>query len=154
MKNRLTPLFLFFLTIFLGCSTGSAKKEVMTPEKGKVVDRVECVSDSGFTYSVYLPTSYSGKIRFPVILSFDPHGSGNLPVTLYKDLAEKYGYILTGSDNSRNGQDGNLTMSAIRSLINEVKTRFSVDTNRIYTLGFSGGARVAVMGAFFPGGIA
>ncbi len=126
----------------------------MPLEKGKVVDRVECASDPVFTYAVYLPSTYSENSKLPLILAFDPHGSGNLPVTLYKDLAEKYGFILTGSNNSKNGQDGNITMSAIHAMMDEVKSRFSIDTNRIYTMGFSGGARVAVMAAFFPAGIA
>ena len=34
-------------------------------------------------------------------LCFDAHGKGLLPVELYKDEAEKYGYIVVGSNNSK-----------------------------------------------------
>ena len=41
--------------------------------------------------------------KWPIIYFFDPHGVGNLPLILYKDLAEKYGFIIAGTYNSKNG---------------------------------------------------
>ena len=35
--------------------------------------------------------------------AFDPGARGKLPVELMKDAAERFGYIVVGSNNSRNG---------------------------------------------------
>src|SRR5580698_9309050 len=71
--------------------------------KGIVVDSVICSDDPSQIYAVYLPTKYDSSKKWPIIYFFDPHGVGNLPLILYKDLAEKYGFILAGTYNSKNG---------------------------------------------------
>lgn len=136
-----------------GCRYLGKEEEKTDVESGKVIDNTSTLEDQNITYSVYLPKAYTGDTAYPAILCFDPQGSGNLPVAMYKDLAEQYGYIIVGSDNSKNGLDGNSAMGVITSMVKEVKKRFSVDTTRLYTMGFSGGARIAVMAAFNPGGI-
>ena len=72
-------------------------------KKGIVIDSVICADDSSQIYAVYLPAHYDTNKKWPVIYFFDPHGVGNLPVLIYKDLAEKYGFILAGTYNSKNG---------------------------------------------------
>ncbi|MGE5424332.1 MAG: hypothetical protein ACM3N9_03145, partial [Syntrophothermus sp.] len=156
MKSLKIGLCLFMMiSIMAGCTRIGKKENAKDKgiETGKVIDNMTANADQSITYSVYLPKKYNDSIVYPVIIAFDPQGSGNLPVAMYKDLAEKYGYILAGSNNSKNGLDANAIMNAITRMITEVKQRFNVDTTRIYTLGFSGGARVAVIAAFNPGGI-
>ncbi len=72
-------------------------------KKGVVIDSVICSDDSSQIYAIYLPSKYDTSKKWPVIYFFDPHGVGNLPVILYKDLAEKYGFIIAGTYNSKNG---------------------------------------------------
>jgi tetratricopeptide (TPR) repeat protein len=76
------------------------------------------------------------------------------PVTLFKSEAEKYGYIVVGSNNSKNGTPWPTTNSFYNSVMVDVNERFSIDKNRIYTVGFSGGSRVASTIAIQNGGIA
>lgn len=153
MTPKAALMLLLLLPLITACDFFSKKdkNEGITP--GTVIDATATIADPSMTYSVYLPKSYSDDKKFPVILAFDPHGEGNLPVAMYRELAEKYGYILIGSDNSRNGLDGNAVLGIINAMLKEVKERYSTDTSRIYTLGFSGGARVAVIAALEPGGI-
>jgi hypothetical protein len=76
-----------------------------------------------------------------MIYFFDPAGRGRRPIELYKDLAEKYGFVITGSNNSRNfGSDPS---QAVNSIWQDTHARLSLDDHRLYTSGFSGGARVA-----------
>ena len=55
------------------------------------------------SYALYLPSHYTSDRRWPIFYTFDPDGHGNVPAELMKDAAERYGYIVVGSNNSRYG---------------------------------------------------
>jgi hypothetical protein len=63
-------------------------------------------------------------------------------VELYKEAAEKYGYIIAGSNNSRNGS-GALELAAAQAIWNDTHQRLALDNGRVYSMGLSGGARFA-----------
>jgi len=109
---------------------------------GKVLDAVPCVTDSTQTYALYVPSAYTASKMWPIIYAFDPEGRGRISVNLYKEVVEKYGFILAASNNSRNFQTEAASYAA-RTLWEDTHNRFSLDPHRIYTMGFSGGARVA-----------
>ena len=109
---------------------------------GKVIDTVYCMADAGQTYAAYIPAA-GNKKALPVIYLFDPHASGSLPLHKYKALADKYGFLLIGSNNSKNGNDWQITEAIWQILSEDTKKRFHIDPQRIYTAGFSGGAKVA-----------
>jgi pimeloyl-ACP methyl ester carboxylesterase len=111
---------------------------------GKIIERVVCLKDAGQSYALYLPPNYTTDRRWPVIYAFDPAARGMRPVERFKDAAEKYGYIVVGSNNSRNFPDRPLA-EIINAMFDDTQTRFSIDQNRVYTAGMSGGARVAGM---------
>ncbi|MGI8835377.1 MAG: TPR end-of-group domain-containing protein [Pyrinomonadaceae bacterium] len=77
----------------------------------------------------------------PILYAFDPAARGKLPVTLFKDAAEKFGYIVVGSNNSQNGIQ---VAGIVKTLWEDTHARFKIDEQRVYTTGFSGGARVAL----------
>jgi predicted esterase len=110
--------------------------------KGRVIDTVVCKHHPDYSYAMYLPSGYNASTYWPVIYIFDPGARGTLAVNVFKKGAEQYGYILICSNNSRNG-DWNKTIEAVVNTIDDVGERFSLDTSRIYTAGFSGGSRVA-----------
>jgi tetratricopeptide (TPR) repeat protein len=109
---------------------------------GKIIERVVCLKDAGQSYALYLPPNYTTDRRWPVIYAFDPAARGLRPAERFKDAAEKYGYIIVGSNNSRNFPDRPLA-EIINAMFDDTQTRFSIDQNRVYTAGMSGGARVA-----------
>jgi predicted esterase len=154
--------FLAHLVIFsfyvLSCNSSDtqargAHNKDKQPETGRVISDITCLKDTTISYSLYLPGSYSTEKKYPLILAFDPHASGNLPVEKYDSLAEHYSYILIGSNNSKNGLPMNETEKIVNSLLSEIRTRYSVDSSRIYLMGFSGGARIASLVALYGGGI-
>ncbi len=113
-----------------------------TIEAGKVIAKVFCSADTSQSYAVYLPVK--GKTTsLPVIYFFDPHGDGSFPLGKYKSLADKYDFILIGSNNSRNGNDWPSTENVWNTLFNDTQKRLKINADRIYTCGFSGGAKVA-----------
>jgi dienelactone hydrolase len=110
------------------------------PAAGNVHPSVSVLADSSNSYALYLPSNYPAQKRWPLLLVFDPFGRGETGVKLFHEAAEKYGFIVVGSNNSRNFQDPS---DAIRLLWGDVKERYAIDPHRIYTAGLSGGARVA-----------
>ncbi len=111
--------------------------------RGQIVDGVKAISDTSQTYAIYLPSNYSADRKWKLILGFDPRGRGRMPVEQYKDAAEKYGYIVAGSNNARNGPP-EVSLTAAGVMGSDIVHRFSIDMKRVYTAGLSGGARIAM----------
>lgn len=109
---------------------------------GKVVSPVACDADAAQTYAVYIPARGNGS-GLPIIYMFDPHGDGTLPLNKYRQLADEYGFILVGSNNSKNGNDWPTTNKIWARLFADTQKKLKMNSNRIYTCGFSGGAKVA-----------
>jgi len=122
-----------------------------TKESGK--EKSEHITKSVDDYAIHIPKGTDEKTKAPVIFIFDPHANGQLPINKYKNLADEFGFVMVGSNKSQNGQaieDG-------LKYYNEMKTGISgqvnIDPARIFTMGFSGGARVAVSIAIQKPGI-
>lgn len=130
------PLLLIFP---LSCQTAGADHSLPT---GEVIEDVHCSDDASQSYAVYLPSNYTAGHAWPMIYAFDPLARGKLPVNLFKDAAEKYGYIVVGSNNSQNFSLDDSLKSA-NAIWNDTHRRFAIDERQTYTAGFSGGARVA-----------
>jgi dienelactone hydrolase len=116
--------------------------------RGTVVGRVTCRDDPSQSYALYLPSEYSPERAWPIMFAFDPLGRGKTAVEIYKDAAEKYGYIVVGSNNSRNGPSAR-QLEAAQAVWLDTHRRFTIDKNRVYTTGLSGGARVATAFALY-----
>ena len=123
-------------------SQQSASPTPAAPPAGVVLPREACIAHRDQTYALYLPSSYAPGKKWPVVYAFDPAARGNQPVELMKDAAERYGYIVVGSNNSRNGA-WKVQGEAAQAMFEDTHTRLSLDEHRVYLAGFSGGARVA-----------
>lgn len=110
--------------------------------KGKLVEKVGCQANANQSYALYLPSNYDPHRRWPILYCFDPMARGRLPVERFQEGAEKFGYIVVGSNNSRNGP-WPPTAEAAKAVWHDTHARFSIDDARVYTTGFSGGARAA-----------
>ena len=119
---------------------------------GVVIAEVKCEADPSQSYALYLPRGYVADRAWPVIFAFDPGGRGRNPVDRYQAAAEQYGYIVAGSNNSRNGSPD--TGATVRALTADVGSRFNIDPKRVYAAGMSGGARVALSVALSSRGVA
>ncbi|MEI7491097.1 MAG: hypothetical protein WCK92_06860 [Bacteroidota bacterium] len=151
-------LFLSLILPVLSCSPGSAKKggDILLPQAGKVHEHLSCNANTFLTYSLYLPSFCSNHFntdkasrRFPVILAFDPSGDGSFPVKRFSSLAEKYGFILVGSNDSRNMQTPEESQAVVQAMFDEIENRLPIDTSAIYLMGFSGGSRVSTATAMY-----
>jgi len=132
-------LFIVILQFFITFNVFSNDEEWPL---GVVIDTVVCEGIPGQSYALYLPSNYHPYDKWPIIYAFDPGARGSLPVELYSEAAEKFGYIVVGSNNSENGAWEPIH-AAIKAMIHDTEKRFPIDRERVYTTGFSGGARVA-----------
>ena len=132
-------LQLFSCPLLLGAAKAETENAFL-PSPGQIV-QVSCASNQSQTYALYLPSGYTSVKRWAIIYFFDPAGRGRRPLELYKQIAETYGYIFAGSNNSRNfSGDQSATLDAIWL---DTHQRLALDERRVYASGFSGGARVA-----------
>ncbi len=109
---------------------------------GQIIDRVTCAADSSQSYALFVPAGYTPSRAWPVIFAFDPGGRGRTPVERYQVAAERYGFIVVGSNNSRNGSTE--IPKILAAMTADVADRLAVDPKRVYLAGMSGGARVAL----------
>ncbi|HZE62454.1 MAG TPA: hypothetical protein VE056_01175 [Pyrinomonadaceae bacterium] len=139
------------LLLLTASSRGFASQPDQWP-RGEIVESVACKSDLQQSYALYLPSQYTPDKKWPMLYAFDPGARGKLPVSLFKDAAEKFGFIVVGSNNSKNGIQ---VAGLIQTLWADTHARFAIDENRVYTTGFSGGARVALATALaYQGAVA
>ena len=110
--------------------------------QAQITDSVRCKADPTQSYALYIPAKGNSQ-ALPVIYFFDPHADGTLPVRKYKALADAYGFILVGSNNSKNGNDWPATENIWRCLSDDTRGRLRLDVRRTYLCGFSGGAKAA-----------
>ncbi len=149
-------LFVLFSFLFLSCQhpTTSGKKPLSEKRflPGVVYDSVKCTRYPGETYALRLPQNYTPGKRFPVLFLFDAHARGWLPVKRYQSLSDTFGFILAASNNLKNGLSSPQRNRLIYHFMADVEKRFPLNALRIYTGGFSGGARVAAgIGLSNPG---
>jgi predicted esterase len=129
----------------LAVSASAQQNQSATPTQlspGSVISSQTCAAKPDQSYALYLPSHYSPNKKWPIVYAFDPDARGEIPVKLMQDAAERFGYIVVGSNNSRNGS-WKVETDAAQAMWNDTHSRFAIDDRRIYFAGFSGGARVA-----------
>lgn len=109
---------------------------------GQVVECLPSLRDPAQSYAIYLPGGYVTGRRWPILYAFDPRGRGANPVLLFREAAEKHGWIVVGSNNARNGPWKDI-YEAVWAVWEDTHARLRIDDARVFAAGFSGGARVA-----------
>lgn len=112
------------------------------PARGKLVEHISCPADPSQTYTLYLPSAYDPTRKRPLLLVFNPGGRAARAAEVFRDAAERFGWIVAASENSRNGP-WEPTLRAINAMWPALMTGYAVDQRRIYAAGHSGGATVA-----------
>jgi len=111
--------------------------------RGRVLESVACAGRPGQSYALYLPQDYTAQRAWPILYCLDPDARGGLAVARFADAAEKTGFLVAGSNNSRNGPL-EPAREAIEAMLADTHARLHIDDQRMYAAGFSGGARLAL----------
>ncbi len=103
---------------------------------------VACKDDPTQLYACHLPKGYVKTKKWPILYCFSPNANGRGFVDLYREACEEVGWIVVGSNNSKNGPWEPIE-AAIQAMWKDTHDRFSLDEKRCFASGFSGGARVS-----------
>lgn len=137
------------LVLIDGIAQTKAKNDL---PRGAVIEKVAPLDDNIQSYALYIPTNYTPEKKWAVLYAFDPSAQGKVPVEIFREAAEKLGFIVVGSNNSRNNLNGQELSQIVDAFWAETHARLSIDEKRTYAAGFSGGARVATSFAASCGG--
>jgi hypothetical protein len=135
--------FLFGVALVLTVSLRGSATLAQNLPPGQIVDEVKCAADPSQSYALYLPSNYSPDRAWSLLVGFHPAARGRAMVDTYRAAAEKYGYIVAGSNNSRNGP-WQVSAASVQAMSADLGQRFQIDPKRFYLAGLSGGARVAM----------
>ncbi len=120
---------------------------------GEVIERVVCLDDASQSYALFLPTAYTKEREWPILYVFDPQARGRVPVALFSRAAERLGVIVVSSNNSRNGPMAPV-LAATEAVWRDTHARLTLDPDRIYAAGMSGGTLPAlVLGTRYGAGV-
>jgi len=131
--------FLLIILIFNYCFLASQESDFPI---GEIVDSIAVSTTSIETFALYLPNNYKPNTPSSIVFIFDPAARGKIGIHPFIKGAEKYNYILICSNNSKNGPY-NQNIEIASRLYDKVFADFSINPKRVYTAGFSGGARLA-----------
>ena len=149
--SKILTIVLVIATFATSCGGHHTKDTNSKPLSFSTIMRRVCTADTTQSYEVYLPTGYSAQKKWPVIYVFDSHGDGKLAVSHFQEAAERFSYIILGSNNSRNGLQ--TLEHTLDIMLKDAQQNFPIDPARQYAGGFSGGGRVALMVASQLGNI-
>jgi poly(3-hydroxybutyrate) depolymerase len=151
--NLFNVFCILLLVATVSCASGQ-QKENQKFDTSKIYPAVTCSADTNLSYALFLPPQYEKEKPCPILILFDSHGDGLLPVNLFSSEAAKSGFILVGSNNSKNGMQIEQTTAIFRTIMADVSDRFSIVKKAVYVCGFSGGSRVAGAVAITEPGVA
>ena len=106
--------------------------------------KILILNDTTQSYQLYIPAKASDLSKVSVIVFFDPHGAGYIPIGKYKYLANQLGVVLVGSNSSQNGQSEAQSSQIANNLLSDLTVRMGCNPSLITLCGFSGGAKVAL----------
>ena len=67
------------------------------------IRQLEVPHHQGQSYWMFAPANYTADRAWPILYCLDPGARGRVPVERFAAAAEKAGFLVAGSNNSRNG---------------------------------------------------
>ena len=120
-----------------GAARAAGEQPAGGPAPGRLVEHVACASSPAHTYTLFLPADYTPERAWPLLFVFDPRGRATAAAQIFKPAAERFGWIVMSSNDTRSDAEDDPNGPAIRALWTEA-LRYAVDERRIYLAGFSG----------------
>ena len=123
--------------------------------------RIVAVDGLEREYWIYLPKNYSGKKKWPLVLTF--HGSGGTGKGTFRQFnfeagADREGFIIVAPEGiDRGWNDGRIRTKNIHTsddvkfvvaLLDDIGRRYAVDDRRVFSTGISNGAIFSIYLAY------
>lgn len=124
-------------------SGGEAGDPAVGQVVGQVVEELSTAADPEQQYALYLPPGHGGdEALWPALFVLDPRGRAVPGVERFLNAAERHGYVILSSYQSRSDTKQDVNVRALDALIEEAR-RYRVDTRRLYLAGLSGTAHAS-----------
>jgi hypothetical protein len=153
--------FAFFIIFLFSCKFSSSEKQDKSTDtksninghyksdidftKGKLYSTIKLGYDeSSPSVAIYIPINYSNSVESSLLIFFDSHAAGELAIEKYTELADRFHCILIGSNETKNGMSFDETFLIANNLVNYSNKVFGINKSRIFFVGQSGGAKVAI----------
>ena len=120
--------------------------------KGSVLGRLVARRDTDFRYAAYIPRGYTGDHPVPLLIVLDPLGRAEYTTQLVAPAAERLGWVVMSSYDSRGGAAAAPNQRAVNLMLSDAFAAFRIDTSRIYLAGLAGTARETWVFAYGAGG--
>lgn len=136
--------------------------------KPPVGSLTEYTAPDGRTYLLYTPASYEGNTPLPLMLMLHgcAHDSRGLEeLSGLQDIADREGFFVAFPEQTAEENEGSCwnwympehqkrgegEPESIVGVVNDIKSRFIIDSGRVYVQGFSaGGAMAVILGVTYP----
>jgi dienelactone hydrolase len=144
--RRRAPLLAFLLAAAAGAQAppeAGTFPDLRRLEPGVVHSGLPTTRDPSQTFDLYLPSSFDAGKRWPLLLVFDPRSRGRLAAEIFVPGAERFGWIVASSNNTRSDGPWEPNERAVNAMFPDLMARLPVDPQRLYATGFSGGAMLA-----------
>lgn len=131
------------LLCFCIASTFYVAAQQMTLKKGVLMNTIKVNDSVPESFSLYLPTSFNVSKKWPVLFVFDVEGKGPQAMGMFRQSAEELGYVLAASNSVHDSLPTSQNILIANRMFNKIFSMLPVQKNRVYTAGFSNGARLA-----------
>lgn len=108
---------------------------------GALLERVVSSRDAKQSFAVSLPSGFQRHAPQPVLFLMDPRGRALVPLRLLRAAADRFGYVIFSSYNTRSDEAVDPNDAAFSAMLAEAQRLLTVDPRRVYLVGFSGTAR-------------
>ncbi len=135
-------MILLFTLIAL-CDLFLLQGQDMIIKKGIIQDSIRINDTIPETFAIYLPTNYEPSGTWPVIFAMDMQGRGKQVLHMFREVAEKEGYIVAASNNIQDSLSIVQNTLIASRMFNTVYSLFPIHKQRSYSAGFGNGAKFA-----------
>ncbi len=140
----LAAVFIIGVFFLQACGSKTQGKYVFSYELKSYAEPVKFqhVKQDSFSFYYYLPQGKLSESQ-PLIMVFDAHGDVQKLMRWLKPAAQRYGFAMAGTDLIRNNVS-NISV-LLQRLYSFSQQYCHPQYGRIYTVGFSGGGRIAMV---------
>ena len=138
MKIKVLLLILFVIG-----DLALAQTDGIVLKKGIVQDSVRINDSIPESMAVFLPSSYDPSKTWPILFAIDMEGKAKQVVHMFREVAEEQGYLVMASNHIRDSLSITQNMFITSRMFNAAQGLFSINKDRVYTAGFSSGAKFA-----------
>ena len=130
------------LFLFLSFSVALTAQQI-TLKKGIIIDNIPVKDSLAESFALYLPTSFDITKKWPIVFVYDMQGRGKQVISMFRQAAEKQGYILAASNNVNDSLTLSKNVLISSRMFNAAYSIIPIKKDRSYTAGFAAGARMA-----------